>query len=261
MDTADMSAGTAIEVRDLSVSFAGHRVLEGLSHDFPARGITVIIGPSGSGKTTLLRAVNRLNECFAGCRTSGTVRLALTGGMRDVYAPDCRLPELRRRVAMVFQTPSVLPGSIHRNLAVPLQAVMRVPKTEIPERIATALAQVGLYEEVRGRLNEPAHTLSGGQQQLLCLARALALTPSVLLLDEPTSSLDFLATREIEALLLRLVARYTIVAVSHSLEQTQRLANQVVLLDGGQRLYRLEPDAIASVERLERRVEGLLRAR
>jgi len=223
----------AIEIRDLSVQFAGRRALQHVRLTVPARHITVVIGPSGSGKTTLLRAVNRLNECFPACRTTGTVRLRIEEKWVDAYGDDHPLRSLRRRAAMVLQSPNVLPMSIEKNFVIPLGAVLNCSHAEIKRRMKWALEEVQLYGEVEDRLRDAAPTLSGGQQQRLCLARALALEPSFLLLDEPTASLDFRAARKIEELLKRLKDRYTILAVSHSLGQTCRIADHVVVLRDG----------------------------
>lgn len=195
--------------------------------------LTVIVGPSGSGKSTLLRAINRLNELFPGCRTRGDVWVSLDGRCGNVYDGFLPLPELRRKAGMVFQTPGVRPFSIRKNLAMPLKTTLGITGSTLAERIEWALREASLCEEVKDRLNDGAITLSGGQQQRLCLARALALEPQILLLDEPTASLDFRATQKIEQLLKRLKERYTVLAVSHSLSQTRRLADKVYVLREG----------------------------
>lgn len=234
MEAADLSrAEPSLEIRDLSVCFGGRTVLRGVDLTLAAGRITVVIGPSGSGKTTLLRAVNRLNECFPDCRTRGTVRLRLDGRLLDAYRDFRPVAELRRQVGMVFQTPNVLPCSVEKNLSVPLRRVAGLSGDVLAERIEWALREAELWKEVHTRLRHNATTLSGGQQQRLCLARALALKPQVLLLDEPTASLDFRAARKIEQLLLKLRDRYTILAVSHSLGQTRRLADRVAVLRDG----------------------------
>jgi phosphate transport system ATP-binding protein len=235
METPNITANdAAIEIAGLTVKFGGRVALREVDLSIPSRCLTVVIGPSGSGKTTLLRSLNRLNECFAGCSTEGTIRIRIGNRWVDAYRDKQPLTELRRRVGMVFQTSNVLPCSIEKNLTLPLLRVLGVSKREAPAHVERTLRDVGLWEEVRDRLNHAATTLSGGQQQRLCLARTLVLDPEVLLLDEPTSSLDFRSARSIEQLLLRLRASYTIVAVSHSLSQTRRLADRVVVLsDGG----------------------------
>jgi phosphate transport system ATP-binding protein len=160
------------EVEDLAVSFAGRQVLAGLNFELRDRRLTVIIGPSGSGKTTLLRTFNRLNECFPQAATSGSLRLRLDGQWRDIYRDGFPVTELRRRIGMVFQTPNLLPLSIEKNLALPLELVLGAPRLEIAPRLETALRAAHLWDEVKDRLRAPALTLSGGQQQRLCLARA-----------------------------------------------------------------------------------------
>jgi phosphate transport system ATP-binding protein len=245
------------EVKDLTVSFAGRRVLKGLSLELRDRRLTVIIGPSGSGKTTLLRTFNRLNECFPHSATTGSLRLRLGGEWRDICRDGFPVTELRRRIGMVFQAPNLLPMSIEKNIALPLRLVLGAPRPEIPGRLEAALKSAQLWDEVKDRLRAPALTLSGGQQQRLCLARALALEPDLLLLDEPTASLDFRATGKIEALLTHLKERYPILAVSHSLSQARRLADQVLVMRDGAIVRTLEREAIEPPDLLPRLVEEI----
>lgn len=247
----------AARIHALCVSFNKQQVLHNVALCAPAAGITVLAGRSGSGKTTLLRALNRLNETFPNCRTTGRVELDLGNGLEAIYEASGQdgerarprpLSGLRRRVGMVFQTPNVLPVSVARNLALPLQVVAGVPAPEIQTRVRRALVDVRLWDEVADRLDIPAERLSGGQQQRLCLARALALEPAVLLLDEPTASLDVHATADIEDLLLRLAERYPLLVVSHSPEQAVRLATRLVVLHQGQVLHVLEKGEIQAQE-------------
>ena len=226
----------AICIENLSVSFAGRPVIRELSLTIPQGGPTFLLGRSGSGKTTLLRAINRLNECLPGCMTRGTVEVRCGEQWLDAYSPNQPVEELRRRVGMVFQSPNVLPLSIARNIALPLKTTLGLSASECEARAERALREVHLWSEVKDRLSAPAATLSGGQQQRLCLARALALRPEILLLDEPTSSLDFKAAGQIEELLAELKTRYTLVVVSHSLSQAHRLAEQVFVLHDGSRV-------------------------
>jgi len=227
-------AGPAIAIEELSVEFSGKIVLEGINLAILPGELTVIVGPSGSGKSTLLRAINRLNEFFPGCRTKGVIRIRFDDGCLDVYRESSiPLPELRMRVGMVFQTPTVLPFTIKKNITMPLKVTLGMRGTGLAQRMEWALRQVALWDEVRDRLLDDAATLSGGQQQRLCLARTLALEPQILLVDEPTASLDFRAAEKIEQLLLRLKDRYTVVAVSHSLSQARRLADRLVVLREG----------------------------
>ena len=187
---------TSVVIAGLTVAFNGISACTGVDLEIPAGGICVIVGRSGSGKTTLLRALNRLNECFAGCRTQGRVTLRFAG-QDPVEAYDTRtdVEWLRRHVGMVFQSPNVLPVSIGRNLLMPLRLVAAISGSEAQDRMRQALQGVGLWNEVSDRLEHPAATLSGGQQQRLCLARTLALEPELLLLDEPTASVDYRSAR------------------------------------------------------------------
>lgn len=252
-----MTTIQAVIARDLSVSFFGRTVIRGVNFSLP-KGISVLVGRSGSGKTTILRALNRLNEEFPGCETRGQVELFLKGALHAVYPggerPPLPLRELRRRVGMVFQTPQVFPASVYKNMALPLQVVANCPKAEIEGRMEQALRQVDLWREVQERLHSSAERLSGGQQQRLCLARALALEPELLLLDEPTASLDVHASRHVEELLLRLAEHYPLVMVSHSLSQSLRLADTLLVMSSSGASPRLlSPEGLD-----ERTLEALL---
>lgn len=228
-------------VRSLNVSFGGRRVLHDVRADFPALRITVLLGRSGSGKSTLLRSLNRLNECFEGYEGSGDVRVALGGRLSPTVGADAPpAPRLRRAAGMVFQTPNPLPMSIRKNITLPLSLASNLPRDRIEEILEARLREVGLWEEVSDRLDAPASTLSGGQQQRLCLARALALDPELLLLDEPTASLDQAAALKVEDLLLSLRGRRSIILVSHSLRQARKLADLALVLAGGRIARRLD---------------------
>lgn len=226
-------AAAAVDIAGLQVTAAGRQVLRGVDLRCEQGRIHVIVGPSGSGKTTLLRAINRLNDLFGRYETRGEVTVPWDDGVRRVYGDTYPREQLRRRVGMVFQHPNVLPVSIRRNFTIPLGEVLGRRGDAAEAVLRAMLTEVGLWDEVADRLDEPATRLSGGQQQRLCLARALALEPSVLLLDEPTANLDFRAAQGIENLLLGLKDRYVLMVVSHSLEQAARLADRIVLLQGG----------------------------
>ena len=218
----------------LSVFFGKRQILHGVNLEIPAGKITVILGPSGSGKTTLLRSFNRLNECFEDYSGSGLVRVRLESVLRSVEGNGAvTLTQLRRRVGMVFQTPNPLPLSIRRNILLPLRMAASTEKNAAEEIMQQTLTEVGLWHEVADRLNHTATSLSGGQQQRLCLARALALKPEILLLDEPTASLDRAAAEKVEELLLSFKGVYSVIMISHSLAQARKLADHIVVLEEG----------------------------
>lgn len=241
----------AVIIENLSVKFGAHEALRNVSARFPRSGISVLVGRSGSGKTTLLRSVNRLNEEFPHCVTSGRVLINFSGGASDIYMPGAlSMRELRTRVGMLFQTPNLFPVSVYRNLALPLELVCGHNKNELEDRIRAALEAVGLWKELSNRLNTQAERLSGGQQQRLCLARTLAMEPEVLLLDEPTASLDVHASGVIEDLLLNLAEQYTMIMVSHSLGQAKRMGRRIFVLEGGSIGERLDATDSISEELL-----------
>lgn len=237
-------------IEHLHVSFSGRAILTDINVTLQRDKIVVLMGASGAGKSTFLRALNRLNECYPHVETSGRVLLDLGGTICDIYARTQSLTQLRRQVGMVFQMPNVLPASISKNICLPLKLVAGLNRAEIENRMIEALQEVHLWGEVKDRLHDCATGLSGGQQQRLCLARTLALRPQVLLLDEPTASLDVKATHAIEELLLELKGRYQIVAVSHSLRQTQRIGQQVLLMHGGEITQQLTPQELQQSESL-----------
>ena len=212
--------------KSLCLSYGTRAALHNINLEIPSRAVTAIIGPSGSGKSSFLCCLNRLTDLNDNTTVAGTVHL----GDHDVYRDlGNDLSELRRRVGMVFQRPNPFPFSIWKNLALPLRHHGVGDKQEMTRRIESALCRVGLWEEVKGRLREPALGLSGGQQQRLCIARALILEPEVLLMDEPCSALDPLSTKRIEDLIGQIKTLYTIVLVTHDLAQAKRVADQAAL--------------------------------
>jgi phosphate transport system ATP-binding protein len=211
------------DVRQLSVWFGAHQVLRGVSLEIMPKTVTAIIGPSGCGKSTFLRALNRLHDLVPGARVEG--RIALFG--EDLYAPDVDATLVRRRVGMVFQKSNPFPTmSVAENVTVGLRLNGVRQKSVLQERMERALRMAALWEEVKDRLHANALSLSGGQQQRLCIARALAIEPEVLLMDEPASALDPLATARIEELILQLKQAYTIVIVTHNMQQAARISGQ-----------------------------------
>ncbi|RLA81834.1 MAG: phosphate ABC transporter ATP-binding protein [Deltaproteobacteria bacterium] len=213
-----------IVVEDLNFWFRDLRVLKGVSLKIPENKITAIMGPSGCGKSTFLRCLNRMNDLIEGAKLQG--RVLLDG--EEIYGEGVDVFELRKRVGMVFQKPNPLPKSIFENVAYGLR--LHGMKDEIEERVERALKDVNLWEEVRDKLSRSAFELSGGQQQRLCIARCLVLEPEVLLLDEPASALDPVSTAKLEELLNKLKERYTIVIVTHNLQQAARISDLVAFM-------------------------------
>ena len=221
-----------IRVTGLDFSYRKRPVLKNVTADFAGNSITALTGPSGVGKSTFLMTLNRLWEDLPGASMRGKVEIRLQGRLRDIYDRSMELTELRKKVAMVFQTPNPLPMSIRKNMAFPLKLAGERDKSAVNARIEEALRMANLWDEVKDRLEEDARALSGGQQQRLCIARALITEPEVLLLDEPTSSLDRHSTAIIEELLTGLKERLTILVVSHYLEQVVRISDRVVEFAG-----------------------------
>ncbi len=219
----------ALAVRDLRVRLGARDVLKGVSASFARGRVTAVIGPTGCGKTTLLRSLNRLNDQRPGFSFEGEIEL----NGANIYSRATDVRELRRRIGMLFQRPNPFPQSIRENVALAARIHGLWSRAEVPERTEKVLREVGLWDAVRDRLSSAPFALSGGQQQLLCLARALAVEPEVLLLDEPTSSLDPGSMSRIEELIAALRERMTVIIVTHNLQQAARVADEVcVLLDG-----------------------------
>lgn len=223
---ADNCAIPAYSVAKLSVHYVHKRGKKMALHDvnltIPANKITALIGPSGCGKSTFLQSLNQLTSSLPTCQSSGQIRL-----FDQCIKTDIKPLQLCRQVGMIFQRPSPFPTSIYKNLSIPLKehAKQRLRKTEIKQQIEEVLEEVGLWAEVKDRLHSSALALSGGQQQRLCIARALILRPQVLLMDEPCSALDPIASAVIEDLIVRLGQQHTIVVVTHNLAQAKRIAD------------------------------------
>src|SRR6266566_3913399 len=219
---APSSAASAVTVRDLSVFLGANHVLKGVSLDIQARAVTAIIGPSGCGKSTFLRSLNRMHELVPETRMTGQIRLF----GEDIYASAVEPVVVRRRVGMVFQKSNPFPTmSIAGNVTVGLRLNGVRSRAALAELTEKSLRMAALWDEVKDRLHAPAVSLSGGQQQRLCIARALAVQPEVLLMDEPASALDPLATARIEDLILELKKQYTIVIVTHNMQQAARMSD------------------------------------
>jgi phosphate transport system ATP-binding protein len=223
------NGATAMAAVDLTLGYGQRAVLSGINVEFGPGKVTALLGPTGSGKTTLLRTLNRMNDKISGYRHDGDVLL----DGRSIWDPGMELMTLRRRVGMLFQRPNPFPMSILDNVVAGVRAHRMAPKAQLRQIAEERLRDVGLWDAVATRLKDSPFRLSGGQQQLLCLARALAIDPHVLLLDEPTSSLDPVATESIEALVRSLVPRLTVIIVTHNLAQARRVADDTVFLNKG----------------------------
>ncbi len=210
-----------IIVRDLNFYYGSHLALDNLNLDIPPNRVTAFIGPSGCGKSTFLRCLNRMNETILGTRIEGTV---LIDG-ENIYAPEVDVVDVRRRIGMVFQKSNPFPKTIFENVAYGLRINGLRDRHKIAELVETSLINAAIWEEVKDRLDESAMGLSGGQQQRLCIARALAIEPEVILMDEPASALDPIATQKIEDLIQHLKKNYTIVIVTHNMQQAARVSD------------------------------------
>jgi phosphate transport system ATP-binding protein len=211
-----------IDVSNLSFYYGAKRALEGISIQLRANLVTALIGPSGCGKSTFLRTLNRMNDVIPGIRVDGRVRI----GERDIYGEGVDVVDLRRRIGMVFQKSNPFPKSIFDNVAYGVRLNhLASSRSDLHRRVESSLRDAALWDEVKDRLNDSALALSGGQQQRLCIARALAIEPEVLLMDEPASALDPIATQRIEELIYQLKRTYTIVIVTHNMQQAARVSD------------------------------------
>jgi len=209
-----------IKTRDVDFFYGSFRALTNITINFETKRVTALIGPSGCGKSTLLRLLNRMNDLIDGTRVEGEVLFE----DRNIYAPDVDPVEIRRRIGMVFQKPNPFPKSIFNNITFAPKLSGITTKSDLEALVEQSLKQAVLWDEVKDILNQSAMTLSGGQQQRLCIARALAMKPDVLLMDEPTSALDPISTAKIEELIDELKKYYTIIIVTHNMQQAARVS-------------------------------------
>ncbi|GIH73288.1 phosphate ABC transporter ATP-binding protein PstB [Sphaerimonospora thailandensis] len=217
-----------IEVSDLDAYYGSHKAIEGITMTIEPRSVTAFIGPSGCGKSTFLRTLNRMHEVIPGARVEGKVRLE----DQDLYGPDVDPVSVRRTIGMVFQRPNPFPTmSIFDNVAAGLRLNGRVSRSEIEGVVEESLKGANLWNEVKDRLHKPGAGLSGGQQQRLCIARAIAVRPEVLLMDEPCSALDPISTLAIEDLIAQLKKDYTIVIVTHNMQQAARVSDRTAFFN------------------------------
>ncbi|MGE8940623.1 phosphate ABC transporter ATP-binding protein PstB [Leptospira interrogans] len=228
---ANASADVKVHATDVSVFYGEKRALNSVSIDIPARSVTAFIGPSGCGKSTFLRCFNRMNDTVEGARVDGTIMI----DDRNIYDPGLDVVELRARVGMVFQKPNPFPKSIFENVSYgPRIHGLASSKAELAAIVESSLRKASLWEEVKDRLHEAGTGLSGGQQQRLCIARAIAVSPEVILMDEPCSALDPIATARIEELIDELRTNYTIIIVTHSMQQAARVSQRTAFFHLGE---------------------------
>jgi phosphate transport system ATP-binding protein len=221
-DTQSSALRAKLSIENLNFYYGKTRALKNITLSIPPNQVTAFIGPSGCGKSTLLRTLNRMNDVIPGTRVEG--RVEMDG--EDIYAPGTDVVSLRRRAGMVFQKSNPFPRSIFDNVAYGLRINnLARSKSDLAERVEASLRAAAIWEEVKDRLKESAYGLSGGQQQRLCIARALAVEPEVVLMDEPCSALDPIATQKIEELIVDLKERYTIVIVTHNMQQAARVSD------------------------------------
>jgi phosphate transport system ATP-binding protein len=213
--------GPLINIRELELFYGAAKALKGISMEVRERVVTAFIGPSGCGKSTLLRCLNRMNDLIDGVRIEGSVEI----GGHKIYSPDVDVIELRKRVGMVFQRSNPFPKSIYENIAFGLRLHGTKNHSELDAVIEKSLRQAALWDEVKDRLHTSGLGLSGGQQQRLCIARAIAIQPEIILMDEPASALDPIATAKIEELIIELKKDFTIVIVTHNMQQAARISD------------------------------------
>jgi phosphate transport system ATP-binding protein len=256
-------AEVVFQVRSGAVDYGKHRAVDGVDMDVHAKEITAIIGPSGCGKSTFLRCLNRMNDFIPGAKVGGSIRYH----GEDLYAPKVDAAEVRRRIGMVFQRPNPFPKSIFDNVA--YGPKINRYKGDMPSLVEEALTRAALWDEVKDKLKKSAFALSGGQQQRLCIARALAVSPDVILMDEPCSALDPIATSRIEDLMVELKEDFTIVIVTHNMQQAARVSDRTAFFttdvdDQGARTGRLvEYDATQTIftSPSDSRTEGYITGR
>lgn len=243
-------------VRDMNLYYGNFHALKDFKLDMAAHEITAFIGPSGCGKSTFLKSLNRMNDLVEGCKITGDIRL----DGEDIYAKDMDVSVLRRRVGMVFQKPNPFPMSIYDNIAYGPRTHGITKKSELDEIVETSLKDAAIWDELKDRLKKSALGLSGGQQQRLCIARALAVHPEVILMDEPTSALDPISTSKIEDLVMDIKKDYTIIMVTHNMQQAARVSDKTVFFLLGEIIESGETEQMFSMPK-DKRTEDYITGR
>jgi len=232
---------TKIQVRDLNLYYGDNHALHGINMDIQENKITALIGPSGCGKSTFLRCLNRMNDLISSVSVEGDVIV----DQKNIYDKDVDEVAVRKRIGMVFQQPNPFPKSIYENVSyAPIKHGIVKKGAECDDLVKKSLIQAGLWEEVKDKLAQPGTSLSGGQQQRLCIARTIAVQPDVILMDEPTSALDPISTEKIEALMLELKKEYTIIIVTHNMQQAGRVADMTAFFHMGDLIEYAETETI-----------------
>lgn len=245
-----------ITVEHVDLHYGKFHALKDISLNIPSQEITAFIGPSGCGKSTLLKSLNRMNDLVEGCVITGSMKL----DGQDIYDKSVDVSELRRRVGMVFQKPNPFPMSIYDNVAYGPRTHGIRNRAKLDEIVERSLKQAAIWDEVKDRLNKNALGMSGGQQQRLCIARALATTPEVLLMDEPTSALDPISTAKIEDLVLELKKDYTIVIVTHNMQQATRISDKTAFFLMGEVVEMNDTETLFSIPK-DKRTEDYITGR
>ena len=247
---------TVISTRKLELYYGQNQALKGIDMDIPEKNITALIGPSGCGKSTFLKTLNRMNELIPGVKITGSVQYR----GQEIYAPEVDVTRIRRQIGMVFQKPNPFPMSIYDNIAYGPRTHGIRKKAELDEIVEKSLRGAAIWDEVKDRLKSSALGLSGGQQQRICIARALAVEPDVLLMDEATSALDPISTSKIEDLIADLKKIYTIVIVTHNMQQALRISDRCAFFLHGELVEYDQTDQIFSMPR-DKRTEDYITGR
>lgn len=256
MSSTEINPNAKVSVRDLNLYYGDFHALKGLNIDIPANKVTAFIGPSGCGKSTCLKTLNRMNDLVDGCKITG--KITIDG--EDIYDPRTDINLLRKRAGMVFQKANPFPMSIYDNIAYGPRVHGIKAKSKLDEIVESSLRSAALWDEVKDRLKKSALGMSGGQQQRLCIARALAVEPEVILMDEPTSALDPISTSRIEDLAIELKKDYTIIMVTHNMQQATRISDRTAFFLLGEMVEYGATDKLFSVPQ-DKRTEDYITGR
>ena len=251
-----MGETTILQSKNLDLFYGDHQALKGISMDIPEKQITALIGPSGCGKSTFMKTINRMNDLVPGV----TIKGQMLYRDQDIYAPEVDVTWLRKRIGMVFQKPNPFPMSIYDNIAYGPRTHGIHNKAQLDEIVERSLRGAAIWDEVKDRLNKSALGMSGGQQQRLCIARALAVEPEVLLMDEPTSALDPISTSKVEELAMELKENYTIIMVTHNMQQAARISDKTAFFLLGE-LVEMGPTESVFATPVDKRTEDYISGR